>query len=60
MSVPGPATSPYASIPRRGWAFGASVAALTATFITTASPIPLYNTYHEAWRFAEILREMIV
>ncbi len=45
MPVPGPATSPYASIPRRGWAFGASVAALTATFITTASPIPLYNTY---------------
>lgn len=45
MSVPRPATAPYATTPRLGWAFGASVAALTATFLTTASPIPLYNTY---------------
>ncbi len=45
MSVPGPATAPYAPSPRLGRAFAASVAALTATFLTTASPIPLYNTY---------------
>ncbi|MGV8850587.1 MAG: MFS transporter [Propionibacteriaceae bacterium] len=45
MSVPASATASTFPAPRLGRAFGASLAALTATFLTTSSPIPLYNTY---------------
>lgn len=35
------------------------VADFRAPDIIRVAPIPLYNTYHEAWRFAAILRELI-
>jgi len=34
------------------------VADFRAPDIIRVAPIPLYNTYHEAWRFAAILREL--
>lgn len=45
MSVPASATVSATPVRQLGRAFGASLAALTATFLTTSSPIPLYNTY---------------
>jgi kynureninase len=35
------------------------VADFRAPDIIRVAPIPLYNTYHEAWRFAAILRELL-
>jgi kynureninase len=35
------------------------VADFRAPDIIRVAPIPLYNTYHEAWRFATILRELV-
>jgi len=26
--------------------------------VIRAAPVPLYNTYQEAWRFAEVLRQV--
>jgi kynureninase len=34
------------------------VADFRAPDIIRVAPIPLYNTYHEAWRFAHLLREV--
>ena len=35
------------------------VADFRAPDIIRVAPIPLYNTYHETWRFAAILRELV-
>ena len=35
------------------------VADYRAPDIIRVAPIPLYNTYHEAWRFAAILGKLI-
>ncbi len=35
------------------------VADVRAPDIIRVAPVPLYNTYHDAWRFASLLREVI-
>ncbi len=35
------------------------IADYRAPDIIRVAPIPLYNTFHEAWRFATILSEVI-
>jgi kynureninase len=35
------------------------VADFRAPDIIRVAPVPLYNTYHEAWRFASILKELL-
>jgi kynureninase len=37
----------------------AVVADFRAPDIIRVAPVPLYNTYHEAWRFAGLLRELL-
>lgn len=45
MTAGSTATVPQVGTLHRGRAFAAAVAGLTATFVATSSPIPLYNTY---------------
>ena len=45
--------------PRNAWPSAGVIVDYRAPDIIRVAPIPLYNTFHEAWRFARILAEVI-